>query len=58
MAHFQTYPLLEIQYAVPLSLTGVKMNSSNIENRKITLLLGKYLVHRMLQCSLLLKQLP
>ena len=32
------------------------MNSSKIENRKITLLLEKYLVRRMLQCSRLVKQ--
>ena len=56
LAHFQTYPLLKILYAVPVSLTGVKVNSSKIENHKITLLLGKYLVRRMLQCSLLFKQ--
>ena len=43
-------------YAVPVFLAGVKVNSSKIENRKITLLLGKYLVRRMLQCSLLFKQ--
>ena len=56
LAHLQTDPLLKILYGVPVSLTGVKVNSSEIENRKITLLLGKYLVRRMLQCSRLVKQ--
>ena len=56
LAHLQTYPLLKILCGVPVSLTGVKVNSSKIENRKITLLLGEYLVRRMLQCSRLFKQ--
>ena len=42
LAHFQAYPLLNILYGVPVSLTGVKVNSSKIDNLKITLFLGKY----------------
>ena len=56
LTHFHTYPLLKILYAVPVSLTGVKVNIPKIENSKITLLLRKYLVRRMLQCSRLFKQ--
>ena len=55
LTHFQTYPLLKILYDVPVSLTGVKVNGSEIENHKITLLLGNYLVRRMFQCSLVFK---
>ena len=40
MDNIQAYPLPKILYAVPVSFTGVKVNSSKIENCKITLLPG------------------
>ena len=52
IAYFQTYPY----NGVPVSLTGVKVNSTKIEDRKITLLIGKYIVRGLLQSSLLLSK--